>query len=185
MRWHRMLGETALWVPGTDHAGIATQMMVERQLAAEGRPRQEMGREAFVERVWEWKGLYGGAILEQMKRLGASVDWSREYFTMDDRLERRGEGGVRPAVGAGADLSRRVHRELGSGAADGGERPGGDARGARGQDLSRALSAGGWSGFDRGGDDAAGDDAGRYGGCGESRRTSATRHCMARWCGCR
>jgi valyl-tRNA synthetase len=85
-RWHRMLGEVSLWVPGTDHAGIATQMMVEKQLAGEGKTRQELGRSAFVERVWEWKGVYGGAILDQMKRLGASVDWSREYFTMDDRL---------------------------------------------------------------------------------------------------
>jgi valyl-tRNA synthetase len=85
-RWHRMRGELALWVPGTDHAGIATQMMVERQVAKEGTTRQELGREAFVERVWEWKQEYGGAILDQMKRLGASVDWSREYFTMDERL---------------------------------------------------------------------------------------------------
>jgi valyl-tRNA synthetase len=88
-RWHRMRGETALWLPGTDHAGIATQMMVERQLAAEGGPsRTEMGREAFTQRVWCWKKQYGGAITEQMRRLGASVDWSREYFTMDDRLSR-------------------------------------------------------------------------------------------------
>lgn len=85
-RWHRMLGETAVWVPGTDHAGIATQMMVERQLEGEGTNRRSLGREAFVERVWKWKCLYGRAILDQMKRLGASVDWSREYFTMDDRL---------------------------------------------------------------------------------------------------
>ncbi len=85
-RWHRMCGDTTLWVPGTDHAGIATQMMVERQLKAEGISRQELGREAFTQRVWEWKNLYGNAILDQMKRLGASVDWSREYFTMDDRL---------------------------------------------------------------------------------------------------
>jgi valyl-tRNA synthetase len=86
-RWHRMSGDTAVWVPGTDHAGIATQMMVERQLAAEGTTtRQKMGREAFTERVWAWKQQYGSAITEQMKRLGASVDWSREYFTMDDRL---------------------------------------------------------------------------------------------------
>jgi valyl-tRNA synthetase len=86
VRWHRMLGDPALWVPGTDHAGIATQMLVERQLAAEGKSRKAMGREAFVERVWQWKQHYGGAILEQMKRLGASVDWSREYFTMDEDL---------------------------------------------------------------------------------------------------
>jgi valyl-tRNA synthetase len=88
-RWHRMRGETALWLPGTDHAGIATQMMVERQLAAEGGPtRAEMGREAFTQRVWCWKKQYGGAITEQMRRLGASVDWSREYFTMDERLSK-------------------------------------------------------------------------------------------------
>ena len=71
---------------GTDHAGIATQMMVERQLASEGKNRRDMGREAFIERVWEWKRHYGGAILDQMKRLGASVDWDREYFTMDENL---------------------------------------------------------------------------------------------------
>ena len=87
-RWHRMRGERAVWVPGTDHAGIATQMMVERQLAGEGRTRAELGRAAFVDRVWEWKGQYGGAITEQMRRLGASVDWGREYFTMDEGLSR-------------------------------------------------------------------------------------------------
>ncbi|HEU4982332.1 MAG TPA: valine--tRNA ligase [Acidobacteriaceae bacterium] len=87
-RWHRMCGDLALWVPGTDHAGIATQMMVERQLDSEGTSRQQLGREAFIERVWEWRRHYGGAILDQMKRLGASVDWSREYFTMDENLSR-------------------------------------------------------------------------------------------------
>jgi valyl-tRNA synthetase len=85
-RWRRMSGRKALWLPGTDHAGIATQMMVERQLTEEGTTRQALGREAFVARVWEWKRHYGGAILDQMKRLGASVDWDREYFTMDERL---------------------------------------------------------------------------------------------------
>jgi len=87
-RWHRMLGDTVVWVPGTDHAGIATQMMVERELASEGMKRTDFTREAFTERVWCWKKKYGGAITEQMQRLGASVDWSREYFTMDDRLSR-------------------------------------------------------------------------------------------------
>jgi valyl-tRNA synthetase len=86
IRWRRMTGLRALWVPGTDHAGIATQLMVERQLATEGTSRQQLGREAFEARVWEWKRHYGGAILDQMKRLGASVDWQREYFTMDDNL---------------------------------------------------------------------------------------------------
>ncbi len=85
-RWRRMCGDLALWIPGTDHAGIATQIMVERQLAAEHKTRQEIGREAFTERIWQWKRHYGGAILEQMKRLGVSVDWSREYFTMDAGL---------------------------------------------------------------------------------------------------
>jgi valyl-tRNA synthetase len=88
VRWHRMRGFLTLWLPGTDHAGIATQMMVERQLASEGKKRRDMGREAFIERVWEWKRHYGGAILDQMKRLGASVDWDREYFTMDENLSR-------------------------------------------------------------------------------------------------
>ena len=88
VRWHRMRGFQTLWLPGTDHAGIATQMMVERQLESEGKDRRTLGREAFVERVWEWRRHYGGAILDQMKRLGASVDWEREYFTMDERLSR-------------------------------------------------------------------------------------------------
>jgi valyl-tRNA synthetase len=88
IRWRRMRGFLTLWLPGTDHAGIATQMMVERQLATEGLSRQKLGREAFVERVWEWKKHYGGAIQAQMKRLGASVDWDREYFTMDENLSR-------------------------------------------------------------------------------------------------
>ncbi len=85
-RWHRMRGDMALWIPGTDHAGIATQLMVERQLAEEGKTRQQLGREAFTERIWQWKQHYGGAILQQMKRLGVSVDWSREYFTMEAGL---------------------------------------------------------------------------------------------------
>ena len=88
VRWKRMSGLPTLWLPGTDHAGIATQLMVERQLASEGKNRRDMGREAFVERVWDWKQHYGGVILQQMKRLGASVDWSREYFTMDERMSR-------------------------------------------------------------------------------------------------
>ncbi len=88
IRWKRMQGLRTLWLPGTDHAGIATQLMVERQLASEGKNRRDLGREAFVARVWDWKQHYGGVILQQMKRLGASVDWSREYFTMDERMSR-------------------------------------------------------------------------------------------------
>jgi valyl-tRNA synthetase len=86
IRWRRMRGDRVLWVPGTDHAGIATQMLVERQVVSEGTTREKMGREAFLARVWQWKEHYGGAILEQMKRLGVSVDWQREYFTMSESL---------------------------------------------------------------------------------------------------
>ncbi len=85
-RWHRMRGEATLWQPGTDHAGIATQMVVERRLESEGVSRHDIGREQFLDKVWEWKEQSGGFITEQMKRLGASCDWSRERFTMDDGL---------------------------------------------------------------------------------------------------
>ncbi len=87
-RWHRMRGFSALWQPGTDHAGIATQMVVERQLGAEGTHRLDLGREKFVERVWKWKEQSGGTITRQMRRLGTSVDWSRDKFTMDPDLSR-------------------------------------------------------------------------------------------------
>jgi valyl-tRNA synthetase len=87
IRFERMRGKAALWLPGTDHAGIATQMVVERQLAAEGNiSRRELGREAFVERIWRWKDESGGAIIGQLRRLGASCDWSRERFTLDEGL---------------------------------------------------------------------------------------------------
>lgn len=85
-RYHRMRGFNTLWVPGTDHAGIATQIVVERQLEAEGLTRHDLGRAEFVKRVWAWKEKSGGTITQQMRRLGASVDWSREYFTMDEKL---------------------------------------------------------------------------------------------------
>ncbi len=87
-RFYRQQGRDVLWVPGTDHAGIATQNVVERSLAAQGKSREELGREAFVDRVWAWKEEYGGKILNQVRRLGASVDWSRLRFTMDDGLSR-------------------------------------------------------------------------------------------------
>jgi valyl-tRNA synthetase len=88
VRMKRMDGFNTLWLPGTDHAGIATQVVVERQLAAEGTTRQDLGREAFVARVWKWKEESGGTIIRQLKRLGASCDWSRERFTMDPGLSR-------------------------------------------------------------------------------------------------
>lgn len=88
IRWHRMMGEPTLWLPGTDHAGIATQNVVEKALLKQGTSRKELGREEFVERVWDWKDEYGGIITRQIRRLGASVDWSRERFTMDEKLSR-------------------------------------------------------------------------------------------------
>src|SRR5277367_16201 len=87
VRWRRMQGRDVLWQPGTDHAGIATQMVVERLLAEQGNvDRRAMGRDAFIERVWEWKADSGGTITRQLRRLGASLDWPRERFTMDDGL---------------------------------------------------------------------------------------------------
>src|SRR6266545_1632472 len=88
VRWKRMSGFNTLWLPGTDHAGIATQMMVDRDLTSQGISRFDLGRDKFVERVWQWKEKYGYEIIEQLKRLGASADWSRLRFTLDEGLSR-------------------------------------------------------------------------------------------------
>src|SRR5215218_5567738 len=84
VRYHRMLGRRTKWILGTDHAGIATQTQVEKLLRSEGTSREALGREAFVERVWEWRAEYGGQIIEQFKRLGATLDYDDERFTLDD-----------------------------------------------------------------------------------------------------
>ena len=86
VRYRRMRGHDTLWQVGTDHAGIATQMVVERRLAAQGQDRHQLGREAFIDEVWDWKAESGGRITEQLRRMGASADWSRERFTMDEPL---------------------------------------------------------------------------------------------------
>ncbi len=88
IRWQRMSGKNAVWIPGTDHAGIATQIKVEEELAREGKTRYDIGREAFLERVWQWKEHYGNRIIDQLKDLGASCDWERQRFTMDDGCSR-------------------------------------------------------------------------------------------------
>ena len=88
IRWHRMLGHNTLWLPGTDHAGIATQMVVARLLAEQGVNYRDLGREKFEERVWKWKQESGDTIKRQMVRLGTSCDWSRERFTLDEGLSR-------------------------------------------------------------------------------------------------
>ncbi len=140
-RYHRMRGHRTLWQPGTDHAGIATQMVVERLLNREGTSRAQLGREAFLERVWQWKERSGNTIVQQLRRLGASVDWSRERFTMDPGLSR-----------AVLEVFVRLHDEgliyrgkrlveLGPRAANGAVRSRGpEQRGAR-QALAPALSA--------------------------------------------
>ena len=87
-RWHRMQGYNTVWVPGTDHAGIATQNVVEKALKKEGKRRQDLGREAFIDRVWEWRKQYGGTIVHQLRSLGCSCDWQRERFTMDEGLSK-------------------------------------------------------------------------------------------------
>src|ERR1700730_10957205 len=88
VRTRRMQGYNTLWLPGTDHAGIATQNVVEREIAKEGKNRHQLGRDRFVERVWQWRETYGGKILHQLRKLGASCDWSRESFTLDEGLSR-------------------------------------------------------------------------------------------------
>lgn len=88
IRYHRMKGEEALWMPGTDHAGIATQNVVEKAIAKDGLKRQDLGREKFIERVWQWKEQYGSTIIRQLKKLGASCDWARERFTMDEEYSK-------------------------------------------------------------------------------------------------
>ncbi|WP_457573324.1 valine--tRNA ligase [Desulfolithobacter sp.] len=88
VRYHRMKGDNTLWVPGTDHAGIATQNVVERQLATEGKTRHDLGRDKFIERVWQWREEKGGTIINQLKRMGSSCDWDRERFTMDEGLSK-------------------------------------------------------------------------------------------------
>src|SRR3974377_1819178 len=193
VRWHRMRGHLTLWLPGTDHAGIATQMMVERQLASEGKNRRDMGRAAFIERVWQWREQYGGAILEQMKRLGASVDWGREYFTMDENLSRavreafvrlyeegliyRGKYIVNwcPRCETAISDLEVVHEAS----------PGKlwEIRYPVIEDAAELRSAGTGGGrrppdVDHRGDDTSGDDAGRYGGRGECGRR--TLHASAR-----
>ena len=113
-RFERMRGKDVLWQPGTDHAGIATQMVVERQLMEAQEPgRLALGREEFLKRVWEWKAQSGGAIIEQLKRLGASCDWSRERFTLDEGLSARGDQGFCRALQGRADLQGQASRQLG------------------------------------------------------------------------
>ena len=136
-RFERMRGKDVLWQPGTDHAGIATQMVVERQLMERQEPgRRDMGREKFLERVWEWKAESGGTIINQLKRLGASCDWSRERFTMDEGLSRAVLKVFVELYNAGPDLQGQAAGQLGPEAADRDLRP----RGRAGRDQGPSLA---------------------------------------------
>ena len=142
IRYARMRGKRTKWILGTDHAGIATQTQVERLLASEGTSREEIGREAFVERVWRWREQYGGTIIDQYKRLGASCDYAEERFTLDEAYVRGGPEGLRRAVREGPDLPRQLHGQLGPGLAVGDLRPRGRGPRGHGHPLLRRLPAG-------------------------------------------
>jgi valyl-tRNA synthetase len=142
-RYHRMRGYNTAWIPGTDHAGIATQIVVERQLDAQKVSRHDLGREKFVEKVWEWKEKSGSTITGQMRRMGASADWAREYFTMDPKLSKVvTEVFVR--LRARPDLPRQAPGELGPGAGHRRLRPGSGVGGRRRLHVAHQVPAGRW-----------------------------------------
>jgi valyl-tRNA synthetase len=155
IRYHRMRGDNTLWQAGTDHAGIATQIVVENQLKAEGKSRAELGREKFVERVWAWKEESGSIITRQMRRLGSSCDWSRERFTMDEGLSNAVIETFVRLYDDGSDLSRQAARQLGSDARHCGLGPGSRKRGRSRARYGKSLSLGGWQWRSDGGHDAA------------------------------
>ncbi len=175
VRMNRMRGRNTLWTLGTDHAGIATQAVVEKELRAEGVDRHELGREAFVERVWAWKEEYGSRIVEQYKRLGASCDYERERFTLDEGYVKRRLPRLQAALRQGLHLPRQLHGQLGPGLALGDLRPRGREPRGRGHALLDRLPGRGLRAGADGGDGAAGDDAGRHRRRGQSRRRALRR----------
>ena len=173
-RFERMRGKDVLWQPGTDHAGIATQMVVERQLMERQEPsRREMGRAKFLERVWAWKAESGGIITRQLKRLGASCDWSRERFTMDEGLSRAVLQGFRRALQRGPDLQGQAAGQLGPEAAHRDLRPGGAAGRGEGAPLAHQISDRGLGRIHHRRHHAARDHAGRRRGRGASGQREA------------
>ena len=112
IRYHRMCGDNTLFLPGTDHASIAVQTILEKQLKAEGKTRYDVGREKFLERAWEWKAESGGTIVNQLKRMGVSADWTRERFTLDEGLSCGGIRGIRAAASRWVNLSGTVFSQL-------------------------------------------------------------------------
>ena len=138
-RYRRLCGDNVLWMPGTDHAGIATQNVVERKLAQDGTDRHDLGRERFIAEVWKWREEYGSAIINQLKRLGASCDWERERFTMDEGLSRAVREVFVQLYREGLIYRGRLHHQLVPPLPHGAGRPRGRARGDRRQPLPHAL----------------------------------------------
>ena len=143
MRWRRMKGDNVLWLPGTDHAGIATQMLVERHLRGQGIDRREIGREKFLEHVWAWKEKYGGRIVGQFKQLGASCDWSREQFTLDPGLSRAVREAFVRLYEKGLIYRGEYLINWDPGDADGAVRPGSCLRGAARPSVAHSLPGNG------------------------------------------
>ncbi len=139
-RWRRMRGYNTLYLPGTDHAGISTQRVVVRQLAAQGINYRDLGREEFERRVWEWKEESGGTITRQMVQLGESCDWTRERFTLSPELSRAVTEVFVRLYEDGPDLSRPLHRQLVPAMPHGDQRSRNRARGAAGPSLAHSLS---------------------------------------------
>ena len=140
-RFERMRGKDVLWQPGTDHAGIATQLVVERRLMERQQHRRDMGRERFIEEVWKWKEESGSTIINQLKRLGASCDWSRERFTMDEGLSQAVLQGLRRSLQSGPDLQGQAAGQLGPGVPVGGVGPRGGFHRDQGTLVALQVSA--------------------------------------------
>ena len=185
IRHRRMLGFDTLWQPGTDHAGIATQMVVERQLNAAGRSRLDLGREAFVAKVWEWKNTSGGTIARQMRRLGASVDWTRDNLHHGSGTHRGRHRGLRTPVSRRIDLPRQAAGELGSRAQNGTVGSGGRLRRGIGSSLAREVSAARRQRPSRRRDDTPGDHVRRHRGGRSSRGRALPALDRSATCGCR
>ena len=183
-RWHRMRGFCALCLPGTDHAGIATQNVVERELATEGLTRHDLGREKFIERCWEWREQYGTRIYYQFEKLGCSYDWERVRFTLDESYVDAIMEEFRSLVRARPDLSRHPRGELGREVPVGGLRHRGGDAGAQGQTLPFPLSVRRRQRLHHHRDDAPGDPARRRGRGGEPDRRTLSAATSARCCAC-
>ena len=185
IRWHRMRGFDTLWQPGYDHAGISTQNVVEKQLIAEGTTRQEIGREAFLERTWAWLESTGRTIMGQFRQLGCSLDYCARALHDGRRLRRLGDDLLRPSLGGRLDLPREPDRQLVPLPPDRDLRPRGRARRDRRRAHLRPLPVRRRLGLDHDRDRSAGDDPRRRRGRGQPRRPALRRVRSARRSSCR